>query len=229
MEDLFYLKNTCIKTCPAGYKADFASHKCIESDYSISQEAPLYLIFSSIISGIIILASNIKSGKKDSTIDIVIVAFTQVEFLNRILTLSHLWRTTQVFSFCVTGMNILVNSLFGIYFATIVVWPVCKQLKVMPSKTKVFKSVLIFVQFSGVNTTRLIYSGFFGYRSLSGIKIQEVQYFTSYLENMSALTLFLNFCQFFVGVGSLSRNPQESPQFGYGINCIILNIFISAL
>jgi hypothetical protein len=66
-------------------------------------------------------------------------------------------------------------------------------------------------------------------RSLSGTKIQEVQYFTTYLENMSALTLFLNFCQFFVGVGSLSRNPQESPQFGYGVNCIILNVIISGL
>lgn len=193
-EDLFLLKNNCIKTCPAGYKPDFETHRCIGSEYNINQEAPLYLILSSIITGIVILASNIRSGKKDSPLDLVIVGFTQIEFLNRILTICHLWKTTQVFSFCVTGMNLLVNSLFGIYFATIVVWPVCKQLKVMPSKTKVFKGVLILVQFSGVNTTRLIYSGFFGLRSLSGTKIQEVQYFTTYLENMSALTLFLNFC-----------------------------------
>ncbi len=93
-EDLFFLKNTCIKACPAGYKADFETHKCIESDYGINQQAPLYLILSTIISGIIILASNIRSGKKDSPIEIVIVAFTQIEFLNRILTISHLWKTT---------------------------------------------------------------------------------------------------------------------------------------
>jgi hypothetical protein len=42
-------------------------------------------------------------------------------------------------------MNILANALFGVYFATIVVWPVCKQLKVMPSKTKTFRSVVTLV------------------------------------------------------------------------------------
>ncbi len=70
------LKNNCIKTCPAGYKPDFETHRCIESEYNINQEAPLYLILSSIITGIVILASNIRSGKKDSPLDLVIVGFT---------------------------------------------------------------------------------------------------------------------------------------------------------
>ena len=69
----------------------------------------------------IILASHIRTGKKDVTTNIILFFLTQIEFLNRIILLACLWKTTQVFSFTVTGMNLLGNALFGIYFATNVV------------------------------------------------------------------------------------------------------------
>ena len=58
-------------------------------------------------------------------------------------------------------MNILGNALFGIYFATNVVWPLTTQLKLFVFQTKSFHFLAILAQFSGPNTLRLSTSRFF--------------------------------------------------------------------
>jgi hypothetical protein len=82
-----------------------------------------------LICGSIVLASNIKTKKKDKTSCIILFFLTQIEFIDRVILIAILWKTTQVLSFSLTGMNILANSLLGIYFAANVMHPLANQLK----------------------------------------------------------------------------------------------------
>ena len=88
----------------------------------------MYLMTSATSMSATVIASKFVAGKKDYSGDIAISLLTQIEFWNRVFLLGNLWGSTKTFSFCVTGMNILVNSFLAIYFAALVIEPICNQL-----------------------------------------------------------------------------------------------------
>jgi hypothetical protein len=85
---------------------------------------PLYLISSvGFISSAVLISKvvAVKAGVVSDVSGLFIVGMTQIEFMNRVMTLGNLWFSTKTLSFCVTGMNIVANSLMGVYFATLIV------------------------------------------------------------------------------------------------------------
>lgn len=173
---------------------------------------------------LLLLFSAIRTGRKHASFDIVIALLTQIEFVNRLILLASLWSTTHVLSFTATGMNLLLSSLFGIYFATNVLWPIVTQMKLLPAKTFAFKLLATLLQFSGPNTIRLATSRFLTLNSCSlPRQLLEITYYLRHIELMSALVTFFNLCQLLVGLDCIMESPRNSGAFGFGLNAVIIN------
>ena len=129
-EDLFYLTNhQCLSKCPVGYEANYSDHTCDKSTYKFISLPALFLLCSIVVVAVTLVLDKIIAGSRgDGTSDVALVALTIVEFLNRVLLLANLWVSTKSFSFCVTGVDILANSLLAIYFVTLVIEPIAKQI-----------------------------------------------------------------------------------------------------
>lgn len=184
----------------------------------------MYLIFSVIAAVLLLLLSAIRTGRKHEGFDIFISMLTQIEFINRLLLLAFLWSTTHVLSFTATGMNLLLSALFGIYFASNVLWPIVTQMKLLPAKTLPFKLLATLLQLSGPNTIRLATSRFLLLRACSlPRQLLEISYYLRHLEIMSALVTFFNLCQLLVGLQCIVESPRNSGAFGFGLNAVIVN------
>lgn len=122
--------------------------------------------------------------------DVALVALTIVEFLNRVLLLANLWVSTKSFSFCVTGVDILANSLLAIYFVTLVIEPIAKQIQAPESNSPSFRAVVALSQITGVNTVRLLTSRFMGIEALSH-RYTDIAYYIKQLEFLSLLSSML--------------------------------------
>eukprot|EP00347_Sterkiella_histriomuscorum_P020977 403335735 len=229
LQDLFYFNNKCVQSCPIGYFNNYQTHECEEQTYHFLSFPPMYLVSSVTISGLTLIGSKILSGRADVTSEIGISLLTQVEFLNRVFLLLNLWSSTKSFSFCVTCLSIVGNSFLAIYFVTIFIEPICNQLpNAINSKSLVFKSVIVLTQFSGINTARLLTSGFFGIEALSS-KIDEIIYYVKHFETISMLSTGLNVFQFFTGVSCVFDFGFSQDSMGLGVNAIIINGVLIAI
>ena len=130
-----------------------------------SQQEPIlsisslgFLLFSIALSVLLTVASKFISKLSDSSLDILHALLTQTEAINRGLLLANLWSSVALWSFCVTGMNMLANCVLSMYFATIVMEPVCRQIKAVPSSSRLFQSMIALSQFTGINTLRILTS-----------------------------------------------------------------------
>jgi hypothetical protein len=224
---LFLIEGKCSEECPTGYYQNYKTHECEKTRFDSGAGGPLYLILTLIGSSVTIIVSHIRTGKKDITSSIILFFLTQIEFLNRIILLACLWKTTQVFSFSLTGMNLLGTSLFGIYFVTNVVHPLANQLNLEVFQSKSFTGLTVLSQFSGVNTLRLTTSRFFLLRPCClPTQYATLPYYVRHLESINGMTLSFTACQFFVGIGCLRLNPLDSAPYAFGLNAVIFNILL---
>lgn len=118
--------------------ANSESHACELSVFSMNQGGPIYLLITVFIIVVSIIASEIRSKRKDETISIGISLLTQFEALNRLILLAYLWRSRYIFNFCVTGMTMLANVFFAMYMVEITMKPITNQIKSVNSQNRVF-------------------------------------------------------------------------------------------
>jgi len=91
------------------------------------QGAPLWLIISIGLTLILLIASKVRSGRKDNSSDIALALLTQLEALNRIILVVGVWSSDLVGCLTVLGMNLLINSFLGLYFFGLVMEPIIKN------------------------------------------------------------------------------------------------------
>jgi hypothetical protein len=185
---------------------------------------PLYLISSVGLTTATIVVSKVVATKAAIVSDVsglFIVGLTQIEFMNRVMTIGNLWFSTKTFSFCVTGLNIVANSLMGVYFTTLIVGPMASQIQGASSGIA-FTLAVGLSQITGVNSIRLVTSGFMGISSLSN-NFAQIPYYKSQLELLSLMSAGLSLFQMGTGVSQFFDFAKGSDAFGFGANSLVLN------
>lgn len=121
-----------------------------------------------------------------------IALFSQIEYVNRVIIVILLWRSEQLFIYCIAGLGVTSNLFLGIYFTSVVTDSIANHIKSIPKDSKLFKATVVLSQISGTNTMRLISSNFLGLKAFSNSNLQTLPYFFKPLENMSLLALMFN-------------------------------------
>lgn len=70
------------------------------------------------------VASKVATRKLDSSSDLALAALTNIEFWNRIFSISYLFFSTKTLTYSVTGMNIMASAILGVYFSMIALSPI---------------------------------------------------------------------------------------------------------
>ena len=156
----------------------------------------LFLFVSVFIASMLILASILITKRENKTMDITYSVTSIVEFINRLCLLGNLFAksaTTGVFPLSVCFMNIVATSSLGLFFNLLFMTPIYahsphfRQLWKVNNR-RAYMVVEWLSYLAGVNSMRLLYSGFMGLKSLNS-DINNWKFFSVPLNMMSNYTL----------------------------------------